>query len=180
MAFNTLKKTTSSLKLLVYRFLYKRHVSYGKSPIIGSNNKIVCVNNGTISIGDFFESKRFAYISSQGGNLKIGDHVFLNQNVSITCLNQIDIGDRVLIANNVVIVDHDHDYLNGVGYNTSPVRIGNDVWIGANTIILKGVHIGDGSVIAAGSVVTKDVNTDTLVAGTPAREVKKIKRKEGK
>ena len=71
-------------------------------------------------------------------------------------MEDITIGDRCQFANNLVIaVDHDHDYRAGWGhYRTAPVHIGNDVWVGANCVILKGTTIGDHCVIAAGSVVS--------------------------
>lgn len=76
--------------------------------------------------------------------MKIEDHVFLNQNVSITCMDEISIGSGSIIANNVVMVDHDHDMKNG-GFVKAPINIGEKVWIGANAVILKGVTIGNGS-----------------------------------
>ena len=94
----------------------------------------------------------------EGGNLRIGDKCFFNQNVSITCKKQVVIGDRCQIANNVVIVDHDHAGSDDWGtYVETPVIIGNDVWIGAGAIILRGTTIGDKAVIGAGSIVKGDV-----------------------
>lgn len=108
------------------------------------------------------------------GKIEIGDNCFFNTNVSITSLCSIKIGDNVKIANNVVIVDHDHDFQNGlVGYKSGPITIENDVWIGANAVILKGVNIGSNSVVAAGSVVRNDVPSHCIVAGVPAEIVKK-------
>ncbi|NBK92834.1 acyltransferase [bacterium 1XD21-13] len=98
--------------------------------------------------------------------MTIGDKCFFNTHVSITCLERITIGDRCQIANNVVIVDQDHNYRAGWGsYWTAPVTIGNDVWIGANAVILKGSTIGDGAVIAAGAVVKGHVEPRSLYFG---------------
>ena len=111
------------------------------------------------------------------GRLKIGDDCFFNHNCSITCAESITIGDGCNIANNVVIVDHDHMVTcTGVESTlvTKPVYIGNRVWIGANVTILKGVHIGEGAVIAANSVVRNDVGSHSMVAGVPARFIKEI------
>ena len=106
------------------------------------------------------------FVRAEGGRLKIGDKCFFNTQVSITCMDEISLGDRCQIANNVVIVDHDHDYRAGWGvYRTAPVVIGNDVWIGANAVILKGSRIGDGAVIAAGSVVRGEVAPRSLYLG---------------
>lgn len=100
--------------------------------------------------------------------------------------SSILVGDRVKIGGNVRIFDHDYhslDYrirrdplLDTENVATAPVTIGNDVFIGTNAIILKGVHIGDRSVVGAGSVVTlKEIPPDSLVAGNPARLIKKLK-----
>ena len=92
------------------------------------------------------------------GICNIGNNCFFNRNVSITCLKNIQIGNNVTVANNVVMVDHDHDYRNGLGkYVTKAITIGDNVWIGANVTILKGSCIGNNAVIAAGSVVFRDV-----------------------
>ncbi len=73
------------------------------------------------------------------------------------------------------MVDHDHDTVNG-GFVSAPIKIGDNVWIGANSVILKGVTIGNNAIIAAGSIVTKDVPANAIVGGCPA---KVIRYKEG-
>ena len=93
------------------------------------------------------------YINVDGGVLSIGHGCFFNTGVSITCLEKVEIGENCAIANNVVIVDHDHDFRKGSGYKSSPVIIGNNVWIGANCVILRGSIIEDNCVVAAGTVV---------------------------
>lgn len=90
--------------------------------------------------------------------LKIGKNVSLNCNNMIVCREEIIIGDDVQLSPNVLIYDHDHDYsvVGGVKtgeYKTSPIKIGNNVWIGANAVILKGTTIGDNCVIGAGSIL---------------------------
>jgi acetyltransferase-like isoleucine patch superfamily enzyme len=99
----------------------------------------------------------------EDGRLCIGDKCFFNNNVSVTCMDKITIGDGCQIANNVVIVDHDHDYKNSLSsFIKEEVVIGKNVWIGANCVILKGSKIGDNSVIAAGSVVKGEIPANTL------------------
>lgn len=119
--------------------------------------------NAKVSIGKEMVSRRNVTLRAEGGSLSIGDKCFLNSNVSITCMDSISIGDGCQIANNVVIVDHDHDYKKSLsGFISEEVVVGNDVWIGANCVILKGTKIGDRCVIAAGSVVKGEIPADTL------------------
>jgi len=101
------------------------------------------------------------------GKISIDGNVFFNSNVSINCLDNISIGSDCLFGEQVKIYDHDHRYGMSVSVSTSgftlaPVKIGNNVWVGSNVVILKGVTIGDNSVIAAGSVVNRDVPSNTL------------------
>ncbi len=98
------------------------------------------------------------------GKLSIGNKCFFNTNMNITCVDSITIGDNCQFANNIVIVDHDHDYRAGVdcGFVSTPITIGNNVWIGANCVILRGSNIGDNAVIAAGSIVRGEVPTNTV------------------
>lgn len=99
---------------------------------------------------------------------------YINNGVNLHCFKRIEIGEDVAIADNVSIRDSDNHVITGPGdyKTTKPVRIGNHVWIGMNAVILKGVTIGNGAVIAAGAVVTRDVPERCLAAGVPARVVK--------
>ena len=94
----------------------------------------------------------------------------------LTAAENIVIGNQCMFANNFVVVDHDHDRKDGKILKelvSAPVKIGNNVWCGANVTVLKGVTIGDGAVIAAGSVVNRDVAAYSVVAGVPARKISK-------
>ena len=116
------------------------------------------IKNGKAHFGKEQITRGMAVFRVEGGELTIGDKCFFNQNVSITCKKKIVIGDRCQIANNVVIVDHDHAGSENWGsYVETPVVIGNDVWIGAGAVILRGTTIGDKAVIGAGSIVKGDV-----------------------
>lgn len=108
---------------------------------------------------------------------RIGEKVFMNHNCSITCAEEITIGDACNIANNVVIVDHDHRLGKvGVenGLESTPVHIGRNVWIGANAVILRGVSIGDGAIIAAGAVVNHDIPAHEIWGGIPAKKIRNL------
>ena len=153
------KKAFSVIKVIVIRLLNKNCRISIKQNIEGFPR---IKAKGTLNIDYAANIRRGLHVISDG-SLEIGHNVFFNTNVSITCLDSIKIGNGVTIANNVVIVDHDHDFRNGKNhYTTAPVVIENNVWIGANCVILKGVHIGENAVIAAGSVVFKDVPANAV------------------
>jgi acetyltransferase-like isoleucine patch superfamily enzyme len=105
-----------------------------------------------------------------GARLVLGSG-FANRHSWISCGSEITIGDEVFIADQVIIRDWDGHTIVGRP-NKAPIRIGNHVWIGMRAMILKGVSIGDGAVVAAGAIVTRDVPPGSIVAGNPARVVK--------
>lgn len=107
----------------------------------------------------------------KGASLMLGSG-FINSNCEIRCSESISIGENVAIAPDVIIRDSDEHQIVG-SKKSSPIKIGNHVWIGTRAMILKGVSVGDNSVIAAGSIVTHDVPSNCLVAGVPAVEKKK-------
>lgn len=112
-----------------------------------------------------------------GQNITIGKNVFINSGCCFQDQGGIEIGDNVLIGQQVVLATLNHDLQPDKRANMIPssIKIGNNVWIGAHATILPGVTIGDGAVIAAGAVVTKDVLKNTIVAGVPAKIIKEIK-----
>jgi acetyltransferase-like isoleucine patch superfamily enzyme len=100
--------------------------------------------------------------------LKMGNFSGVGDNNVIVAREKIEIGNNVMIGPNVCIYDHDHVYrepgiMRNLGYKTAPVKIEDNVWLGAGVIILKGVTIGAGSVIGAGTIVTKDIPPGSLV-----------------
>lgn len=117
-----------------------------------------------------------------GKNVQVGDYVH------IAAVELVTFGDHVLLASKVYISDHDHGTYRGAGaavtqpdqiqalkpLQVAPVRIGRNVWIGENVCILKGVEIGENSIIGASSVVTKSVPADSIATGNPARVLKRF------
>lgn len=112
-----------------------------------------------------------------GKNTKIGKNVFINSCCRFQDNGGIEIGDKTMIGPNVTIVTVNHEINPEMRINAipKPVKIGKNVWIGAGCTILPGVIIGENSIIGAGSVVTKDVPANIVVAGNPAKLIKKIK-----
>lgn len=125
-------------------------------------------------LGDFKLYQGASIFINNGATLVLGARSFVNTNSTINCYKYIEIGEDCAISDNVRIIDSDSHILNGCDDKVeAPIIIKNQVWICANATILKGVTIGEGSVVAAGSVVTKDVPSYSIVAGNPARVIKK-------
>ena len=98
---------------------------------------------------------------------------FINEGCQITCASHTTLGKGCTIGRDVVIRDYDGHTIDLPGYEIAkPIHIGEHVWIGNRAIILKGVTIGDGAIVAAGALVTGDVPAHTIVAGIPARIIK--------
>ena len=129
-------------------------------------------DNTSVIIGNvsFYSGSRLTINKGASFVFKSG---YVNSESIIECFDRIEIGENVIISERVQIRDsNDHDMCYP-GYKiTSPVIIGNNVWIGLGAIILSGVNIGEGAVVAAGAVVTKDVPPHSLVGGCPAKVLK--------
>jgi acetyltransferase-like isoleucine patch superfamily enzyme len=167
------------------------NVKLGKSNIVNKRqSEFISINDNT----ELIQAEIYCY---EKGLISIGRNCWFSLRTQIIACSEIRIGNNVIVARDVYISDtNEHpidplvrrkqtqDYMfhnkipNRYESETKPVKIGNDVWIGERAFILKGVVIGDGAVIAAGSVVTKDVPSLTIVAGNPAKIVKKIECKE--
>ena len=111
-----------------------------------------------------------------GKNIRVGKNVFINFGCTFMDRGGINIGDNVFIAPHVQLITENHllERDKRMYISSSPINIGNNVWIGAGAIILPGVTIGENAVVGAGSVITKNVEKNTVVAGNPARTIKKI------
>jgi acetyltransferase-like isoleucine patch superfamily enzyme len=146
-----------------------------------------------IKIGKFSIVNGFLSCQKFGAAIILGDNVFVGGNVTILSTLSIVIGSNVLIAQDCYITDTDgHSIDKKIRCNDVPnrwagikdwenvnskcVRIGNDVWIGPKAIILKGVTVGEGAIIGAGSIVTKDVPSNVFVGGNPAQIIKELEK----
>ena len=134
---------------------------------------------GEVSAGSFCEINQGVELNPFGGSIRLADRVWLGPYVVIYGHGGVEIGEWTMVSMHATIVSSNHAIpamdrcMRWEKDVLLPTKIGRDVWIGANAVILGGVMIGDGAVIAAGAVVTKDVERGAIVAGAPAREVRR-------
>lgn len=130
------------------------------------------------SLGEQSVIESFACINNAVGDVTIGDHTRIG--IHCTVIGPVSIGSHVNLAQGIVVTALNHNFedtscrMDEQGVTTRPVTIGDDVWIGANAVILPGVTIGRHSVVAAGAVVTKDVPDCCIVGGVPAKVIKQL------
>ena len=150
--------------------------------MISPLSEITLDYGGKLSIGKRFKMRDWAKVRvRKGSECIIGNNTSLNSNCMIICHERIVIGDNVQLSPNVQIYDHDHDFRAGLikqKYKTTPVIIGNNVWIGANTVILRGTEIGDYCVIGAGSVLKGKYSAGSLVIQKRETEILDIMEKK--
>ena len=133
-----------------------------------------------ISIGDRVAFRENVLIAGNG-SLYVGSGTAINEYTMIGCTEMISIGDNCMLAPYCYVLDVDHEFastsipIRDQGYRHSPVKIGNDVWLGTGVVVTKGVTIGDGCIVAANSVVTKDIPPFSIAGGVPAKVLRSRK-----
>ena len=145
----------------------KKYIDFGKNLTTGRRCRI--------DVNGIHDKKILVF----GNNVNMGD------NVRISCVEEIRIGNHVLMGSNILIIDNSHGSYKGERQSSpmippnerelfsSPVKIGDNCWIGEYSVIMPGVQIGNGCVIGAGSVVTKNVPDNCIVCGVPAKAIKR-------
>lgn len=152
-------------RLPVFWILTCGKIRFSLTSIISPLATLSIFDKGKISLGKKIGIEAGTTLQATIGEIIIGDGVYINKNCNIISRKSIILGDRVTIGPNVSIYDHDHNFRNEVesSFKTSSINIGKNVWIGANSIILKGVTIGNNCVVGAGTIVTKNIPPDTIV-----------------
>ena len=158
------------------RVLRVRGARLGAKCAVGARCRVVRPWGLTAGARCTFEDDVFVKIAADGARLVLGEGVFVGRGCEFDVLREIVVGDHAVIAPGVFVVDHDHGTRADLRIDeqpcaAAPVRIGRDVWVGARAVILAGVSIGDGAVIGAGAVVTRDVAPLAVAVGVPARAV---------
>lgn len=173
----------SGMRVLLAKWYLRTCTSLGK--LISVYQKPLIINKGMIHLGDevriWSNINRTKIFVDKGGILTVGRNSRIN-GVHISVSQQVQIGNNVRIAPYCIIIDNDYhkidDHFSDEG-TRQPIIIEDDVWITMNCMIMKGVRIGKGAVIAAGAVVTRDVAPYTIVGGVPARLIKKMEVRQG-
>lgn len=147
------------LKMAILKIERGTNFKGPKVSMVSPLTEITLDKGGRLEIGENFKMRDGAKIRVRKDAVcRIGKNTSINCNNMIACREKVIIGDNVQFSPNVQIYDHDHDFraeggISAGRYKTTPVEIGNDVWIGANTVILRGTKLGNGCVVAAGSVI---------------------------
>lgn len=146
---------------------------------INIQGPIICFGGGTIEVGNNFVARATQHLPveifvASNAFLEVGNAVFLNQGVRISCSKKISIGDNCLIADECVLLDNDFHASNGKPGKMDQITLESGVWLATRVIVLRGVTIGRGSCIGAGSVVTRSIPPGCFAAGAPARVIRSI------
>ena len=175
---------------LRYKFLMRTikicrtaiYSAYGMK--LGKNTRLPAIKvtwPHQVSLGDncileedvFF---KFDGIWKEGSAINIADRVFIGAGCEFNIRNGIEIGNDGLIASGCKFIDHDHGFSYGELIRTqhgteAAIKIGDDVWLGCNVLVLKGVEIANGAIVAAGAVVTKSIGKEEIWGGVPAKKI---------
>jgi acetyltransferase-like isoleucine patch superfamily enzyme len=144
-----------------------KYISFEKNIVIGNNATLLALDSDLIT--------------KQNPNLKIGNNIYIGHNVSIHCMNSVELEDNVVLSDNIYIsdvshgikVDLENSIMNQQWESSGVVKIGKGTFLGNGTKVLPNVKIGNNCVVAAGSIVTKSCNPFCMLAGSPAKIIKK-------
>ena len=171
-----------SIKMIWTKLFHFRTFRGPMLCMVSPFSEILLETSGKLHIGKMLKLRDGGKIRvRKEAYLSIGDNVNVGSNSMIVCHNSIKIGSNVQLAANVQIYDHDHDFrddggINAGKYKYAPVVIGDNVWSGCNSVILRGTNIGNNAVIAAGSVVKGVIPDNSIFVQKRVSEIKKIQK----
>lgn len=171
-----------NLSSLVYnKVSFLRIPSFNISTIFRGQGEVKIGNNCVFGskMGGFHSCGSVEFLTrAQDSKIVLGDEIWTNNKLSIICQNNINIGSKTLIGQNVIIMDFEAHQINPLRRTkigeVGSVEIGKNVWIGSNVIILKNTNIGDNSIVAAGAVVSGIFPGNVIIGGIPAKIIKTI------
>jgi acetyltransferase-like isoleucine patch superfamily enzyme len=176
---------TPNYALLGLRYLWRRFLSRAgwrwrtDGPLfLGSGLELQISRRGRVDFGRFVWIGHGTKIRCHEGSVEIGAKTVMGQECTISAYKRVRIGEQCVIADRAMFIDFDHGVveverpIRQQGIYTRDVEVGSNVWIGYGACVLRGVRVGDNSIVGTNSVVTKDVPANAVVAGVPARIVR--------
>lgn len=180
----SVKYLKSIIRIAMLKIIYRDKLEFKinnlKFLYIGKGVRIKINKGNILKIGKGVYIDDYCSFECINGDIHIGENTFFNTNDKIVALKKISIGSDCLFGPNVGIFDHDHKYINKdtpiifQGYETKEINIENNVWIGCNSTITRGVKICNRVVVAANSVVVKNIISHGVYGGVPAKLIKKL------
>lgn len=163
----TVRVVATNVRLGAGKLLHGTRLRFSPITCLALSDSVEMSSKAKIDFGKSLRTRgRCSFNVQEGGELVLGNGIFLNQGCQLNCHSRIEVGDGCEFGPNVLVYDHDHIFQEGAiadgEFSYGDVRIGSGCWIGAGTIILRGTTIGDGCIIAAGSVVKGDVPSGAL------------------
>ena len=163
-------------KLNKLYFLSNKNIKVGIKFRLGDNTTSMIHKTAQVEFGNYIDIRNgFNLVVGKNAIVKLADNVIFNNNCSINCLENIFIDENTLIGEDVKFYDHNHKYnskeISHKEFTTSPIHIGKNCWLGSNVIILKGVTIGDNSIIGAGCIIHKDVPKNSIIVNKQEHKI---------
>jgi len=175
----TYRTIFSLVRINYYRMMYP-NISINENTFLDIGVRIKVTDGGSLILGKGVHVERYSSLIVKKGVLSIGDNSFIGERAMLVANDRVQLGDDCLIAANVTIRDQNHGMNSTLGIYrlqemaVNKIIIGNNVWIGANSVVLKGVSIGDNTAIGANAVVNKDIGNNVLAVGIPAKITKTL------
>lgn len=165
MLFEFISMILGLFKLFLFKVIYPLRIYVSGIPKINSNFYISIRKKSKLVIGKGFRARNdISFRVYDNGKIEIGNNCFFNDGCSINCRDKIVIGNNVICGQNVLFFDHDHNYKNDMNeFIKKEIVIGNNVWLGANCTILKGVTIGENVVVGANTLIKEDIPSNSIV-----------------